>query len=90
MRTDNGWTALHKVLLSQALSKIERKKIVVLLIEYGANVNANNPSWWEAYAHHDSSPIGRNSLPVAPTPLSIAKKGGFVEIVQILESNGAK
>ncbi len=92
-----GWQPLHAVLRTNSFNSNakERKDIVFLLIQYGADVNASNPKGIYDTADSTVSPFAyfqRKNMNVneGNTPLAIAKSNGFEDIAALLKEHGAK
>jgi len=86
---DRGWRPLHIVLRSTIASEPNRFATVALLLEYGADPNANNAGGCENDYKHDSHVGYRPTLPNnGNTPVSIARSNGFTEIVSQLMTHG--
>ena len=92
VRDQRGWQPLHAALRSDALSTDARATIVAALLEHGADPNFANVGGWEDDSNHDSHigyrPPGNPNR--GNSPLAIAKSNGLTNIVELLESRGAK
>lgn len=85
----HGWRPLHVVLRSTQISDADRLATVKMLLEYGADPNANNSRGFEGDSEHDSHLGYRKTLPnQGNTPVSIAKSNGFTDIVAELTAKG--
>ena len=93
-RDERGWQPLHQVLRSNGVDANTRTRIVTMLLDHGADANADNPGGWEEDSKHDSmaSPFGiyqRRNPNKGNTPLAIAESNGFQDIADLLRTHGA-
>jgi len=94
-RTPAGWTALHLAVRTDPPRSIvksyDRRKLVALLIEHGADVNERNEGGIEWEQRHDSGPLGRTSrMSKEVSAIGIARDRGFVDIIDLLDEHGAR
>lgn len=93
-RDERGWQPLHQALRSNQMNGKIRARIVTLLLDHGADVNADNPGGWEEDSKHDStaSPFAifqQRNPNSGNTPLAIAQSNGFQDIAELLQKRGA-
>ena len=84
-----GWRPLHVAIRSTAPADSDRLATVKMLLEYGADPNADNVGGYEKDSEHDSHVGFRETLPNRGNkPIAIAISNGCAEIVELLESHG--
>lgn len=93
-RDEGGWQPLHQALRSNRMNAKTRMRMVTLLLDHGADSNADNPGGWEEDSKHDStaSPFvifQRRNPNRGNTPLAIAESNEFHPIAELLRKRGA-
>jgi serine/threonine-protein phosphatase 6 regulatory ankyrin repeat subunit B len=93
-RDERGWQPLHQALRSNRMNAKTRTRIVTMLLDHGADLNADNPGGWQEDSNHDStvSPFAifqHRNPNRGNTPLAIAESNGFRDIAELLRKRGA-